>query len=284
MKDLKTIKWQQKLLKVEKYIVKYHKKPPFNSALNRWLREQEKSEQRDNYIQKKWERFISEYDLYNLSQSKLEKEYHSKITWESNLEKLEEYIVKNNRLPNKKDKDKEVKRLAVWYDNHRTYYNSQIHIMKNPEIQTKWKEFTEKYSKIFNSKRGWYETFQRLKNYIDTNHKKPSYYSPDYEVKKLNYWMNNQQHNYHNKIKNMKSNSIYNIWDQFIRDYDSYFNKNDCEYIGRDILPHKIKSDEQLSTSISTSTSNPILDMHFDMHLDFNDQYLNLEPLFGITA
>jgi superfamily II DNA or RNA helicase len=73
----------------------------------------------------------------------------------------------------------------------------------------------------------WQNTFNKVKEYIDKNKELPTRHNIDNNIKNIGVWLNNQRQYYKNKINIMKNLEIYNIWTQFMSDYNSYFIDND---------------------------------------------------------
>ena len=112
--------------------------------MRKWL-----STQKDTYknnecsmknedIKKQWEKFIEKYSKY--FKSDIEK-------WKENLNKLEEYIIVNDKLPSTIDKN--VKQLGRWIAYQKTHYKNNTNIMKDEDIRKQWEEFIEKYKELF---------------------------------------------------------------------------------------------------------------------------------------
>ena len=102
--------------------------------------------------------------------------------------------------------------------------------MKNEIIYNKWTEFINdgKYKIYFQSNEElWYESFNKVKDYIIVNEKRPSEINKDNEIKKLGKWISHQVTNYKTKKEIMKNEIIYNKWTDFINDdkYKQYFKK-----------------------------------------------------------
>ena len=81
-----------------------------------------------------------------------------------------------------------------------------------------------KYNEIYNSMgvaiNGddiWKYKFEKLKNYMDKNNKRPSNsVKSDDEEQQFANWVSTQLKNRNNKEYNMKNEDIYNIWDDFV--------------------------------------------------------------------
>jgi len=86
-----------------------------------------------------------------------------------------------------------------------------------------------KYSKYFmNYNEIWYEHFNHLKIFIDSEHKSPSSKSSDTYESFLGKWKVTQNKNYSEKKHTMKNENIYDTWKEFINDekYGNYFIDN----------------------------------------------------------
>jgi hypothetical protein len=100
--------------------------------------------------------------------------------------------------------------------------------MTNESIRKEWESFVsdEKYKKYFFSDEEVFKmTLSDVKNYIDTNHKKPSRSDKDKNIKSMGNWLSTQQQNYKNKEHNMENESIRKEWESFVSDekYKKYF-------------------------------------------------------------
>ena len=71
----------------------------------------------------------------------------------------------------------------------------------------------------------WEENFDKLKEFIDENKRKPSQIKE--EEKQLFYWLSHQQQNYKNKKEGMKYIDRYQKWTEFLEEYKEYFKDND---------------------------------------------------------
>jgi hypothetical protein len=77
----------------------------------------------------------------------------------------------------------------------------------------------------------WYDKLKKIRKYIDENDKLPSINSENKEIKQLRYWVNSQQYNHKNLINNMKNDEIYNLWSEFIEEYNDYFKSRKEKWI-----------------------------------------------------
>ena len=233
----KDIIWSNNLEKLKEYINKNKKRPSFNvkdkeiKSLGIWINYQQKNYKKKLFIMlsekiyEQWNTFIND-DKY--------KEYFldNDIIWYNNLEKVKDYIHNNKKRPSDKNKNKEIQYLATWIHSQQKNYKNKTQIMSSEEIYNKYTDFINdnKYKEYFlDNDIIWYNTLEKLKEYIDDNKKRPSRSNKDKEIKSLNQWINTQNQNYKNKTKIMSSEKIYEQWNTFINDdkYKEYFLDND---------------------------------------------------------
>ena len=219
--------WQNNLEKLETYIQENNKLPskhntdPEIKKLGEWL-----SHQRMNYCKKsnimknteiriKWEEFIQDHEDLFLSNEEI---------WQNNLEKLETYIHKHNKLPSMRDTDPEIKKLGEWLTNQRKNYNKKSNVMKNNEIKIKWEEFIQDHEDLFLSNEEiWQNNLEKLETYIQENNKLPAGSNKDPEIKKLGGWLSHQKRNYNKKSNIMKNNEIRIKWEELTQNYEDLF-------------------------------------------------------------
>jgi len=226
--------WYNNLNKVKDYINK-NKKRPYDSDKNKeikqlgsWLSNQQKKYKKkkeimkDENIYSEWTNFMNDYKKYLSSNEEI---------WYNNLIKVKEYIDKNKKRPSNSDKDIEIKSLSLWICNQQNKYNNKKNIMKNENIYCEWTNFMNEYLKSLKSNEEiWYDTLNKVKEYIDENSKRPSNSDKDIEIKSLSSWIDNQQNKYNNKKHIMKNEDIYSEWTNFMNEYQEYL-KSYQEYL-----------------------------------------------------
>ncbi len=143
--------WEDNLNKVIEYIKKKNKLPSTHDKnkeielMGQWLSHQKTNYKNNKHIminkeiRNKWEKFINEYEEFFKSNEEI---------WQDNLNKVIEYIKKNNKLPSTEDKNKEIKSLGQWLSNQKKNYKENKHIMINKEIRNEWEKFTFLYISI----------------------------------------------------------------------------------------------------------------------------------------
>ena len=75
---------------------------------------------------------------------------------------------------------------------------------------------------------GFTTDFDKVKQYINTNNKKPIKRDKNKEIQILGSWVSTQQKNYNKKLDIMKNQEIYNKWTEFKNNdkYKEYFLSN----------------------------------------------------------
>jgi predicted phosphohydrolase len=144
--------WYDTLEKIKLYIETNNKLPSSTDKnkdikqLGIWVSTQKNNYKNQEYImkdeniRKEWEEFVSKYSILFMSNEE---------QWYDTLEKIKLYIETNNKLPSKRDKNKDIKQLGMWVSNQKTTYKNQEQIMKDENIRKEWEEFVSKYSHIF---------------------------------------------------------------------------------------------------------------------------------------
>jgi len=229
--------WKQILEKVKVFMDTYGKRPstisknPEEKFLGSWI-----SNKQINYTKKikimgtpeiydTWTQFIndSRYKEYFTS---------NEDQWKQTIEKLKKFIDKNGKRPIQKSKNPEEKFLGIWIGTQQKSYTKKQYIMKTPEIYDIWTEFINDslYKEYFISNEDqWKQTIEKVKEFIDTNGKRPTKRLKNPEEKVLGTWMSDQLTSYTKKQHIMKTSEIYDTWTEFINDprYKEYFNTNE---------------------------------------------------------
>jgi hypothetical protein len=215
--------WASKLQLVKDYIIKNNKNPSSKDknkeikTLGYWLTTQQQNYKNNKYIMKNeninkiWEEFTENYKQYFISNEEI---------WTSNLQLLEEFIIKNNKRPLETDTNIEIRTLGKWLSHQITNYKNNKQIIKNEKIKKIWEKFTKKYSLYFLSyEEEWINKLQQIKKYIIENNKKPSCIDKNITIKVLGVWLSDQKQNYKNNKHLMKNTQIKEKWKEFIEKY-----------------------------------------------------------------
>lgn len=152
--------------------------------------------------------------------------------WNYNFNEVKKYINANNKNTSHHNKDTYVKKLDNWIREQKQNYKKDK--IQNESKNNKWTEFINDpiYKKyLYNSEDIWSNKLNEVKEYIDTNNKRPSSHDKNNNIKKLGDWCCIQNNNY--KKGKMKNDSMYDEWFDFINDpiYKNYFISNEDKYI-----------------------------------------------------
>jgi superfamily II DNA or RNA helicase len=226
-----------RLENVKKYIDENNKRPSKHNEdknikfMGCWIGTQKQNyskkinNMKDENIYKLWTDFINDekYKEYIQLSTMLE-------LFNINLNKLKIYIDTYKKRPSNNSKIKNIKIIAEWISTQKKSYLKKNANMKDKTIYKLWTDFIndEKYKEymqlptmleLFNI------NLNKVKNYIDTNKKRPSQSSKDKDIKCMGQWLHQKINNYSKKIHNMKDENIYKLWTEFINDekYKEYF-------------------------------------------------------------
>ena len=237
--------WNMRLDKLKKYIDDNGKRPKENDInkdikqLFKWIQHQitnynkKQKNMKDDNIYNKWNEFINseKYKQYFILPS-------SEEHFIANLNKVKKYIDENNKLPYYNDNDTNIKILSKWVQHQTTNYKNKQDNMKHNNIYNKWTEFinSEKYKKyfiVFTAEENFIVSLNKVKIYLDENHKRPSRDKKNKDITQLGEWIHTQISNYNTKINNMKDINIYNKWTEFINcdKYKIYFQSQYEDFI-----------------------------------------------------
>jgi recombinational DNA repair protein RecT len=225
--------WYDNLEKAKKFIDAENKRPYSKSKnqcekyLGEWIYTQLKNYDKKTYIisdkkiRKCWKKFVRDekYKKYFVSNEEM---------WYDNLEKVRKFIDTENKRPSSKSKTQNEKYLGNWICDQLNNYNKKNDIMKDENIRDSWKKFVtdEKYKEYFMSNEEvWYDNLEKVKEFIDTENKRPSSTSKIQDEKSLGSWICNQLTKYNKQTGIMKDEKIYECWKKFIsnKKYKEYF-------------------------------------------------------------
>ena len=209
-------KWYITKNKLEEYIIFYNILPSqYDKNINikqlsGWL-----STQKNNYnknlmkknIKNDWEKFVEKYKEYFIS---------CEEKWYINKNKLEDYIIKYNKLPSQHNKNINIKQLSGWLYTQKNNYNKNL-MKKN--IKNDWSKFTDKYNYLFiniNKNEKWKSKLLLVENYIINYETLPLRNSKNDDNNKLALWIKRQKNN-------IKDQQIRIIWENFTEKYKEYF-------------------------------------------------------------
>jgi superfamily II DNA or RNA helicase len=151
--------------------------------------------------------------------------------WMDDIAKVCAFIDKTGKVPSKRAKDPEEKRLGNWVSVQKRNYDplgseySKCIMNTNPEIWQIWKDMLQIYNThlVIDFVQYWKENHQKMCLHIDKNGKRPSHHSKCPEEKKLGQWLSGIKKNYDPRglefsKKGMKNPEIWQIWTDTLAD------------------------------------------------------------------
>jgi hypothetical protein len=158
-----------------------------------------------------WVEFIEQYKIYFRTNEE---------NWYIMLEKIKTYIDNNDCRPPEESKDKDIKAMAKWISHQRTNSAKRLKLMSNDNIYAAWIEFIEQYKDYFRTNEEiWFCMLEKVKDYINKNHCRPSHNSEDKDIKKLGNWIRTQKENVRKQKKSMRNEKLLNAWNEFSEQY-----------------------------------------------------------------
>jgi hypothetical protein len=152
--------------------------------------------------------------------------------WHIKLNKVKRYIHEYKKLPPCNAQNAKIKNLWKWIKQQERKYRDINYISQNQEFYREWSKFIEENNTYFSSRYDkWIRNLIDVKNYINEHHELPKNSSNDIKIKNLYSWVVYQNNKFKNKIFNMKNRKIYNMWNQFIHEYEEYFKTNKTKWI-----------------------------------------------------
>ena len=149
-----------------------------------------------------------------------DREEYNIQTWFDNLELIKDYVLINNKRPislkNSSGLD-----LNTWLGKQIKYMKEKEYMLSRDNIYLAFNEFYIKYKNILfeTLEEQWGIKLNNLKNYLDTENKKPSKESKNNIEKTLGNWLAGQKSNYKEKIGTVYNNlEIKNIYEEFLND------------------------------------------------------------------
>jgi hypothetical protein len=151
--------------------------------------------------------------------------------WMDDIAKVCAFIDKTGKVPSKRSKYPEEKRLGNWvsvqkrnYDPQGSEYSKFI-MNTNPEIWQIWKDTLQIYNKhlVIDFVQDWKENHQKMCLHIDKNGKRPSEKTTKTQERILGSWVSCQKKNYDPRglefsKKGMKNPEIWQIWTDTLAD------------------------------------------------------------------
>uniref|UniRef100_A0A6C0LGB8 Helicase ATP-binding domain-containing protein n=1 Tax=viral metagenome TaxID=1070528 RepID=A0A6C0LGB8_9ZZZZ len=229
VKEFKVISWEEKLATVEEYIKEYGRLP--THKLRNWLYAQRidyninRGKMKQKHIRLLWEIFIEKYNPFISSQDK----------WILKLEKADNYLNINDKIPLRDSQDIYIKGLGIWIARQKDIYKKNIQIMKDENIRALWETFISKYNHLFmDNDEYWKNKLNQLEQYINQNGKLPSPHAEELVEKTLGNWVGTQKRNYKKQIDSniiMTKENIRALWEQFVNKHFNLFINDEDKWV-----------------------------------------------------
>ena len=153
--------------------------------------------------------------------------------WMENHQKMCEFIDENGKVPNKRSKDQEEKRIGSFISNQKNNYHpygpdfSKYNMKKNPEIWQIWTDTLadEKYREVLvlDPVQDWKNNHKKMCLHIEKTGKAPSQKAKQPEEKRLGCWVSINKQKYDPRgpefsKHGMKTPKIWQIWANTLAD------------------------------------------------------------------
>jgi hypothetical protein len=188
------LSWVDKLKVVEEYISNNHKLPSAGShdkktrTLRTWVNYQTKT-----YLTRQPETRI----IYETFMNKHSILFATNVEyWYSQLNMLDNYVLKYGRLPSSKDNNPIFRDLYSWVTTQQRNYKSNTQIMENIEIRNAYSTFKNKYTDkkiLISYEQQWFDKLQKVEQYIKDTGKLPITRDDDEDIRRIGVWLANQK-------------------------------------------------------------------------------------------
>lgn len=210
-------------------------------------------------------------------------------SWMDKFNSLQKYISEYKCIPSigkQTDNNIEFKRLASWIKNQKFNFKKKIKMMKYEKYYNLWKNFMEHNpEKFLNNEEKWINKLDKLKEFIDLNHKTPSKYAKDkntdddsddesleeFPESNLGSWFDTQKGNFKKEvkmfrvitldgIKKYEHQHIVDLWNDFNNRYSKYLLQGKEQWYARlnelKVFLDQNKDKKQKSPSSTSKDSN----------------------------
>lgn len=150
------------------------------------------------------------------------KEYRG-FNWHNMLDKVDKFIIANNKRPSSTSKNKEEKIMHTWVGTQVQNFKNKSQIMKNNEVYNKWLAFTQKHKQHFiNNEEAWFDMLNKVENFLNENNRRPTRGKSENESI-LCYWVELQTSTSKSKINIMRIDDIRDEWFKFTTKHKEHF-------------------------------------------------------------
>jgi superfamily II DNA or RNA helicase len=147
------------------------------------------------------------------------------LTWDEKLKLVEDYIIKNNRLPSLKY-DKNINKILIkWIYGQKKYINNNLSNDKYKII--KWNNFIDKYKTLFlDINLNWLNNLEKVEEYIKEHKKLPSQINKDKTISSIGTWLVDQKKNIKSNKGYIQKEEIKLLWVDFTNRHNNLFITN----------------------------------------------------------
>jgi superfamily II DNA or RNA helicase len=156
--------------------------------------------------------------------------------WKFMHDKVVDYMKIHKKIPNKRDKNKDIQRMGSWIGTQKSNYDDDITkcdgAMSDTEVHKLWTETRRQYSEYLclDNIADWKKTNIQLIEYMDVNKKRPSSDDPNKDVKAIGVWISNNNKSYDEDVlkskERMKIQEVHELWSKTLTDYSEYLCDN----------------------------------------------------------
>jgi hypothetical protein len=229
-------KWCETFDELNTWIEKEKKRPNKRAGeenekrLGIWTTTQKMNYKKKKYAMKdqdkrdKWDKFLQKYEEYMIDPDPDTK-------WYETYDELKEWIKKNKKRPSSEAKEKHEKKLGAWIGHQQNIYKKNVQAMKDQDKRGKWEEYLQTHKEyMIDIDTKWYETLDKLINWIKDNKKRPSSGAKEENESKMASWIGHQQKNYKKNTDAMKDQDKRDKWTEFSEKYKEYMIDNDTKW------------------------------------------------------
>ena len=227
-------KWISQQILIIDFIKKYKLLPKSHLSkeqahLADWLRIQKKHSKNSTgsfiypKVKELWDKLLIDYPIIlNTKKGWVEE-------WIEKMNKIQEYININKRMPELRSKNIIVKQLSSWYYGQKNNYNKNKKLLNNDNITKLWEEFIEKNKIYFpiDDNEIWMKNYNDVIIFITKYSKRPNKESKDKTENKLGSWLSNQLGFYKNNTFQFKNLDLTEKFKNMILKYPYLFEKTD---------------------------------------------------------
>jgi superfamily II DNA or RNA helicase len=218
-------KWIQKLNLVRDYIIQYkdspsrYSKDEYEKDLGVWIAAQKANckSQVKMFSLGKYENILKLWIDFN---TKFKKHLlTNEEKWNDRFDEVKQFIDTFNKLPIHKRNEKDS--LGLWVTTQNKNYKIKKQIMSNPIFYELWHNLINDNQELFLSKDEiWLNDLTKVKEFIKETKHRPNKNSSNIEEKRLGNWLQHQCQNLRNDQYSMKTKSLKQEFESFVKEYE----------------------------------------------------------------